>query len=334
MDKQFKQWIYDKIENSDLSYDEITEQAELEFEDLQENAVNQAIERYIVEAKESADMDDDVDNESDDEEKKDDDEEKKVVKENVNVDIAKELAHLKLNESVLKQIEVVFESALNRRAHQKEKELEESFQIHVADASSIIEEVLTAGIDRYLSYAVDEWMQENKLAAEDGIRQELTESFISDLHDIFEQHYISVPDNQPDFIEKMQVEMVELKEQANRYREKMIDGEKLLLDAQCESRVHVLSEGLTLSEKEKFSDLASGVERDNIDNFTKKIQLLKESYFSGNSTSESYNFDEQSLTESDYDMIDEIEEESDQFSDHRIASYSKAIAKLSSNVVI
>jgi hypothetical protein len=138
---------------------------------------------------------------------------------------------------------------------------------------------MTENVDNYLNYAVKEWMTENKLAVEQGVRNEVTESFISGLKKLFEEHYIDVPDEKEDVFENLVVEVAELEEKLDEQTEKHMDTVKELNIYKAKDIFKTISEGMTDTDKEKFSELTEDVDYDTDDQYREKLNVIKNSYF-------------------------------------------------------
>ena len=138
---------------------------------------------------------------------------------------------------------------------------------------------MTENMDNYLNYAVKEWMTENKLAVEQGVRNEVTESFISGLKKLFEEHYIDVPQEKEDIFENLVVEVAELEEKLDEQTEKHMDTVKELNIYKAKDIFKTVSDGMTDTDKEKFSELTEDVDYDTDDQYREKLNVIKNSYF-------------------------------------------------------
>ena len=152
-----------------------------------------------------------------------------------------------------------------------ETKLEENTEAHKAD---VVEKV-----DSYLNYVVEEWMQENKIAIERGIKGEIAEDFIGGLKKLFEDHYIDVPDDKYNVLEDQASKIEDLEKKLNEEIEKNVTSHKTIGELKSVDIAKSVSEGLTDVEKEKFNKLAEEVEYSNEEDFTTKVTTIKESYF-------------------------------------------------------
>jgi len=173
----------------------------------------------------------------------------------------------------------IFEAAVNARVEEIQAELvRQSRDVFVEEVVSVKEQLSTQ-VDDYLDYVVSEWMSENELAIESGIQNEISESFMSGLRYLFETHYIDVPNSKLDVLEDLTVKNNELKNQLNNTIKENIQLAKRATKANCESIFESACHGLADTEVEKLKSLARGIEYSNEQEFGRKIDTLKESYF-------------------------------------------------------
>ena len=151
--------------------------------------------------------------------------------------------------------------------------------------SKLVEEVegmkdeLVERVDSYLEYVADEWLQENALQVERGIRTEMTESFLAGMRGLFEEHYVSIPEDKYDVVENMVDKLDEMESKLNEQIEKNIAITKSLSEATSGNILSDVSEGLSSTQKEKLASLAEGVEFESEESYKEKLETLKESYF-------------------------------------------------------
>jgi len=197
-----------------------------------------------------------------------------------------------LTEEFTSKAQTIFEAAVNERARSIAglvaeentriiREMKERFE----SKAQLHEEKLEAQVDEYLTYAVEEWMKENELQVETGLRTEITEAFLSDLHDLFNEHNISVPEEKYDVLEEMSDKVASLESQINESKEKQASLSKQLKEEKRQRIFVESTQDLTLSEREKLQNLSSHVLFENEDSYLSEIKVLKESYF--NNTSDS-----------------------------------------------
>ena len=138
---------------------------------------------------------------------------------------------------------------------------------------------MTDNMDKYLSYATKEWMEENKLSVETGVRNEVTESFISGLKKLFEEHYIDVPEEKEDVFESLVIENKELEEKLDAQTEKHMEIVKELNTYKAASIFKTVSEGMVDTDVEKFTELTEDVDYDTDEQYAEKLNTIKNSYF-------------------------------------------------------
>ena len=185
----------------------------------------------------------------------------------------------------------IFEAAINERVVSIEEDLRNQYETLLDEQVTTLSNDMTSKLDDYLNYVVEEWMKENELAVETGIRTEIAESFMDGLKGLFESHYISVPDEKYDILEASLTKVNEMETQINEQIEKNIELKKELLENTCSGIFTEVTTGLVDTEVEKLRSLAEGIEYDDIDQYKEKLNILKESYFN-KSNPEASNYDE------------------------------------------
>lgn len=214
---------------------------------------------------------------------------------NVKEDVEEMLGNDELSEDFKNRAETIFEAALNTRLtlerakleeefSEKETELTEAFEEALEEQSSKIFEEITTKLNDYLDYAVAEWMTENQLAIDNGLRAEIAESFISGLHNLFAEHYVSVPEEKFDVMAEMRETIEILQNKLNETVDKNLELETLVIESVKDSIISEASEGLALTQSEKLKSLLEGVEFTDSDTFKKKAEIIKENYFSKKSS--------------------------------------------------
>lgn len=207
--------------------------------------------------------------------KKEEKEEKTSMEEHLNALFNGET----LTEEFMDKAKTIFEAAVNERVSEfKEQVLAEAADVVQEEVEKAVSE-LSERLDDYLGYVVEEWMEENKLAVENGIRTEIAENFMAGLKELFESHYIEVPEEKYDVIDGLFAENEELESNLNEQIQKNIDLEKELLAYQAGQVFSQVADGLSDVEVEKFASLAEGVEFDNLEQYAEKLNVLKENYF-------------------------------------------------------
>lgn len=184
-----------------------------------------------------------------------------------------------LSEEFMSKAEVVFEAAVGERVAVLEEELKQAVAESYEEELETFKAELTERVDDYLNYVVEEWMKENELAIETGVRSEVAESFIEGLKTLFETNYIDIPEERVDVLEKLVNENEEINEQLNEAINTNIELSKDLLGYQKAEIFADAADGLSDVQIDRFASLAEGLEFEGADEFTNKLTVLRESYF-------------------------------------------------------
>ena len=199
---------------------------------------------------------------------------------NVEEDVNALLGGEELSEEFREKAKVIFEAAINSKI----KEIQEALEIQYGEKlSEAVEEMkvsLTDRVDSYLEYVAEEWMTENELAIEHGLKTEMTESFLSGMKGLFEEHYVTIPEEKYDVLESMVEKLDEMETKLNEQIDKNIGLNKRLAESTADVVLDQVSEGLAATQKEKLASLAESVEFESEDEYREKLETLKESYFS------------------------------------------------------
>lgn len=243
-------------------------------------------------ANEEAESDDAVVNEQPVEETPvvENEEQEDVAKEIV-IDVADDVAALLEGEELSKEFQektaTIFEAAVKSKIEQVADQLEESFKKAFDEEIASHKSELTERVDSYLEFVANEWINENALAVETGIRGELSESFMSGLKTLFEEHYVEIPDDKYDVLEAMTSKLDEMETKLNEQIESNVELTKRLSSSVSDNILDEVSEGLALSQKDKLSELSKGVEFESEEQYREKLTTLKESYFNAKPVVES-----------------------------------------------
>ena len=184
-----------------------------------------------------------------------------------------------LTEDFKAKAATIFEAAVKSRISEAKAKMEEAFDKKLEESTGSIKAELVEKVDSYLNYVVEQWMKENEIALERGIKGEIAEDFISGLKKLFEDHYIDVPDEKYNVLEDQANKIEELNNKLNEEIEKNVELSKQNGDLTRQDIVAEVSKDLTETQKEKFNKLAEEIEYSNADEFTKKVSTIKESYF-------------------------------------------------------
>ena len=184
-----------------------------------------------------------------------------------------------LSEEFREKAKTIFEAALKSKVTELREAMEAHYEAKLVEEVEGMKEELVERVDSYLEYVADEWLQENALQVERGIRTEMTESFLEGMRGLFEDHYVSIPEDKYDVVENMVDKLDEMESKLNEQIEKNITITKSLSEATGGNILSDVSEGLSSTQKEKLASLAEGVEFESEESYKEKLETLKESYF-------------------------------------------------------
>jgi len=184
-----------------------------------------------------------------------------------------------LSEEFKSKAATIFEAAVNSKVKEAKKKMHAGYEEKLKEESEKAKSELVEKVDSYLAYVVEEWMKENELALERGIKGEIAEDFISGMKKLFEEHYISVPDEKYDVLEDQASKIESLEKKLNEEIEKNVELNKVKSEKNRALIVKDMSEDLADTAKEKFNKLAEEVEYTNEEDFVAKVKTIKESYF-------------------------------------------------------
>ena len=203
----------------------------------------------------------------------------------IEADVNALLAGEELSEEFREKAKVIFEASINAKITDIENQLNEEYATKLNEEVETIKVSLTERTDAYLEYVAEEWLEENQLAVERGIKAEMTESFLDGMKKLFEDHYVSLPEDKYDVLENMVDKLDEMETKLNEQIEKNVDLRQMLGKSTAQTVFNTVAEGLAVSQKEKLQSLAEGVEFESEESYRGKLETLKESYFKGGKTS-------------------------------------------------
>jgi hypothetical protein len=214
-------------------------------------------------------------------------EEEEVVEEDVDSIIDEDVNALlsgeeELSEEFREKAKLVFESALHAKTKEIQSVMEEHYAIALAEEIEEIKLELTERVDSYLEYVSSEWLEENALAVEGGLKTEITESFIDGMKGLFEAHYVSMPEEKYDVLESMVEKLDEMETKLNEQIQKNVVLNAKLAESAADRIFGQVSEGLALSQKDKLANLVESVEFESEADYYQKLVTLRESYFPRN----------------------------------------------------
>jgi len=192
-----------------------------------------------------------------------------------------------LSEEFKEKARVIFEAALTSKIKEIQETLEVQFEEKLNEERAALKDQLTERVDSYLEYVCEEWMTENELAIEHGLKTEMTESFLSGMKGLFEEHYVTIPEEKYDVLESMVEKLDDMETKLNEQIDKNIYLNKRLAESTAEGIFVQVSEGLAETQKDKLASLAESVEFESEEEYREKLETLKESYFSKAPTAKS-----------------------------------------------
>ena len=210
-------------------------------------------------------------------------EEEVIEEEEEKIDIEADVAALiegeELSEDFQNKARTIFEGAIRSKVAQIKEELQESYAQALVEELDKIKEGLTERVDAYLEYVADEWLQENALQVEAGLKTEMTESFLEGMKSLFEEHYVTIPEEKYDVLNSMVDKLDEMESKLNEQIDRNVALNKRLAESTAEGIFSSVAEGLADTQKEKLATLAENVEFESETDYREKLGTLKESYF-------------------------------------------------------
>jgi hypothetical protein len=227
-----------------------------------------------------------------------------------------------LSEDFKNKAKTIFEAAINAKVAGIKEELEAQYEEKLAEEIEAAKESLAERVDSYLEYVADEWFEENALAVETGLKADMTESFLEGMKSLFEEHYVSIPEDKYDVLESMVEKLDDMETKLNEQIEKNISLNGRLAESVAGGVLDQVSEGLAQTQKEKLASLSESVEFESEDQYREKLETLKESYFASKKESSS------AKTETLSEGVDHAGSES--YSDS-MAAYMRTLGSFSKN---
>lgn len=229
-----------------------------------------------------------------------------------------------LSEEFKDKATTIFEAAVHARTIEYKAQLDEQYEAQLAEAVDAIADELTEKVNSYLTYVVEQWVEENKLAIESGLRTDVMESFLAGMRNLFVEHYIEVPEDKVDVVESMDARIAELEEKLNEQINLNLEIAEQVTSYQAEQAFAEVAEGLTDTQKDKLATLAESIEASSVEEFAEKLSIIKESYLSVKKESQA----QQQLTEE----VEVVQEEVKNANvDPTISKYVQAISRTVKN---
>jgi len=245
---------------------------------------------------------------------------KEKMKEQMEQDVGALLSGENLSEEFKDKATTIFEAAVIARTQSLMEDIEQALFEEFEVAVEEVKEDLATKLDDYINYMAEEWLKENQLAVEKGLRAEIVESFISGMKDLFEAHYIDIPEEKVDVVEGLTSKVEELESSLNEQIQAAVEMKKELNEHKKFEAIHAVCEGLTQTQVEKMKSLAEGVEFTTDEEFADKLVTLRESYFN-----------EPVNTSGSSALNEEVQIEEDKkptgYVDAEIAQYAQTISK-------
>jgi len=214
----------------------------------------------------------------DDEEDEDEEDYNLDFSEDVNAIISGE----GLSEEFKNKATIIFEAAVKNKISEIRENLQVKFDNALVEEVNVIKEELTERVDSYLEYVSSEWIEENALQIETGLKSQFSESFMTGLKDLFEEHYVEIPEDKYNVLEGMVERLDEMEYKLNEQIERNVQLNQRLSEAVSDTIFNDVTEGLALTQKEKLASLVESVEFEGEEDYREKLETLKESYFSRN----------------------------------------------------
>jgi len=206
-------------------------------------------------------------------------EEEVVAEYDIEEDVNALLSGEELSEEFQEKARTIFETAITAKVAEVKEALEARYSEILAEEVEEIKTELNERVDSYLEYVAEEWFTENQLAVEAGLKTEMTESFLEGMKSLFEEHYVTIPEEKYDVLESMVEKLDDMETKLNEQIEKNVSLNKRLAESVADGIVDQVSEGLAQTQKEKLASLAESVEFESEESYREKLETLKESYF-------------------------------------------------------
>jgi len=210
-----------------------------------------------------------------------------VVEEEFDIeeDVNALLAGEELSEEFQEKARTIFEAAIRTKVSEIKEQIQAQYEEQLIEEVASIKSELVDRVDAYLEYVADEWIQENALAVEHGLKTEMTESFLTGMKSLFEDHYVTVPEDRYDVIESMVDKLDEMEEKLNEQIQRNVALNRRLAESVADVIFAEVAEGLAVSQKDKLASLAENVEFDSEETYREKLVTLRNSYFSNTASS-------------------------------------------------
>ena len=269
--------------------------------------------------KEEKDKEDEEEKDEKDEKEEKGEKEEKDEKESMKEDVDAILSSEKnLSEDFRSKVATIYETRVNDKVAQIKEELEAKYTAELTEAVHQLETQLVEKIDGFLNYVVEEWMEQNQVAIENGLRAELTEEFIGGLRNLFAEHYISVPEEKVSLVDELVEKVESLEAELNETVARNIEMKKELTESKKQDLIAQVCEGLTQTQTEKIRSLVESAEFTTEGDFQKKVETIRENYFPKTTKTASAEMLSEQV---------EVADEKPEVTDSRMKAYMQAISK-------
>ena len=206
-------------------------------------------------------------------------EEEEVVELDIDADVEALLQGEELSEEFQEKAKTIFEAAINAKVAEIKEDLEASYATVIEEQVAEFKNETTERVDSYLEYVSSEWLEENQLTVEEGLKSEMSESFLTGMKQLFEEHYVSIPEDRYDVLESMVNKLDEMEGKLNEQIDRNVALNRRLAESTSDGVLSDVSEGLAVTQKEKLATLAESVEFDSETDYREKLVTLREAYF-------------------------------------------------------
>ena len=224
-------------------------------------------------------------------------EQEEVIEVNVEDDINALIAGEELSEDFQEKARTIFEAAINSKVSVIKEDLEKEYAKVLQEEIDSTKIQLTERVDSYLEYVAGEWLEENSLAVEQGLKAEMSESFLTGMKSLFEEHYVSIPEDKYDVLESMVNKLDDMEEKLNEQIDKNVSLTKRLSESKSDGILSDVSEGLAVTQKDKLASLAESVEFESESDYREKLVTLRNSYFPTRQVASTQSDDSEMLSE-------------------------------------
>ena len=224
-------------------------------------------------------------------------EQEEVIEVNVEDDINALIAGEELSEDFQEKARTIFEAAINSKVSIIKEDLEKEYAKVLQEEIDSTKIKLTERVDSYLEYVAGEWLEENSLAVEQGLKAEMSESFLTGMKSLFEEHYVSIPEDKYDVLESMVNKLDDMEEKLNEQIDKNVALNKRLAESKSDGILSDVSEGLAVTQKDKLASLAESVEFESESDYREKLVTLRNSYFPTRQVASTQSDDSEMLSE-------------------------------------